>query len=189
MKTKSILLFTILTMLSCAYKVGYPKRALAGGYDKVAISVFENKTREVGVEVYFTNALVRNFERSKVAKVVSKNIAPVSIVGEIDKIELDQAVIVSGGDTGFEKLPLKSVLTINYNVKLNSTIKMVRNSDHTVLWSGKFYQEKVYSAPQLESAKLNSANALYNQRAKHQVYKAIAQIMMKEVHDRMTENF
>src|ERR1035437_6307494 len=58
----------------CAsYHFGHYNRAVPGGYDRVAIPMFENITQEVSVETYFAEDLHREFERSLFFKVTAKN--------------------------------------------------------------------------------------------------------------------
>lgn len=159
-----------------------------GGYDKIAIPVFKNKTKETGIEVYYTNAIIRNFERSQVAKVEDTKNAPVTLEGQIVKIEYKPLVRVEGGKE-LTKLPLKSVLTTSYTVYVTVDLQLKRNSDKKIIWSSDFKGESVYSAPQIESDTVNSANALYNQSARYQEFEKLAKIMMVEAHDRLTESF
>jgi len=182
-----IIIFSILCS-SCAYHWGFPRQILLGGYDKIAIPIFKNKTKEAGAEVYFTNALIRNFERSRIASVQSVSGAPVTLLGEIISIKYKPIVSVEGGRE-LKKLPLKTVLTTSYAVYVLTRLSLQRNSDKKVIWSSSFNGESVYSSPQMESAVVNSLNALYNQSARYKELQKLSKIMMIEVHDRLTENF
>lgn len=187
-----ILLFALCGNLTgCAYKIGYAQRSLPGGYNRVAIPIFANKTQEVGVEVYFTNALIREFSRSQVATLGSKNEAPVVLEGEIRALEYRPG----GNDpTPAEKLTNennigKSLLNTEYRVLLSTYIRLRRSSDKKILWEGGFNDEKVYLAPKITIPSLNAANANYNQVVRHQTLQVMAQDLMSEVHNRITENF
>ena len=78
-----IILALSLFWAACAYRFGYGDRSLPGGHQKVAIPVFENQTSLVGAETYFTNAIIREFVRSKVAEVTSKDQSQAVIEGII----------------------------------------------------------------------------------------------------------
>jgi hypothetical protein len=171
----------------CAYQIGFGRRALPGGYDQLAIPIFENKTQEVGIEVEFTNAIIRQFERSQVARVTSKNLAPVTLVGIIDSIKLDPLGPVTSKELA--TLPKNAVLTTEFRIRILTVLKLVRNSDQQVVWSSQFTDEKVYSAPQISRPVINTANPLYNQNARHQNIAVLADSLMAEAHDRMTEKF
>jgi hypothetical protein len=84
MNLEKIFIGGCLIIAGCAsYHFGHYKRALPGGYDRVAIPMFVNKSEEVGIEAYFTESLRTEFERSRLAKVTSKNDAQVILEGTI----------------------------------------------------------------------------------------------------------
>lgn len=157
----------------------------------MAIPVFKNATQQVGIEGFFTNELIRQFNRSQVAKVADKSVAPVVIEGEIQSIQY-----VHGGQINANKeaenkinLPDNTVLTVEYRVLLKAHVLLRRVSDQQVMWQGDFANERVYTAPQVGLQVINSVNPLYNQSARMEVIELMAQDMMAEAHDRMTENF
>lgn len=184
---------SILMMLatsSCAYNLGYEGRGLPGGYDRVAIPIFENQTEHVGIEVYFTNSLVREFERARIARVTSSEEAPLILEGVITTVGIDRTGLIAGGQgSGIQNLPSDAVLSTEYRLLISAVLLLRRKSDRQVLWQGGFQKEGVYSAPRIGSAGLNSANANYNKSVREQRISQIAEEMMEEAHDRMTENF
>ncbi|MNY58066.1 hypothetical protein D3C86_1943590 [compost metagenome] len=68
-------------------------------------------------------------------------------------------------------------------------MKLVRQADGTELWSGSFSGERTYVAPQVTLAGVNSVNPLYNLSARRQNIDIMANDIMTEAHDRITENF
>ena len=72
-------ILSLLSLTSCAYRWGSPDRSLPGGYRQVYIPVFKNLTPEPGIEVDFTNALRREFERSKIARISEYDAADAEI--------------------------------------------------------------------------------------------------------------
>ena len=163
---------------ACAYRIGYGVRSLPGGYDRVAIPIFENMTDEVGLEVYFSNALVREFERSRVARLTSSEEAPLSAEGTVTKLQ----VIRSGTATGRDipNLNTDAVYAAEYRLILNAYVRLRRKSDRQIVWEGAFEKEGVYSAPRLGLEGLNSANANYNKSAREMKLAEIAEEMMEE---------
>lgn len=185
---RSIVIFCLL-LTGCAYRWGDSNRNLPGGYDRVAIPMFSNKTQYVGLEPYFTNSLVREFERSKVARVISEASAPATIEGSVEKVEVLPSAQVKSGDSKTIALPDNTVLTTTYRVLVTTRLKLKRNSDNKIIWDQKVENERVYSAPVIGPQYVNSANANYNQSAREQSIADLAQDMMSEAHDRITENF
>lgn len=171
--------------------MGLGDRSLPGGYKQVAIPVFVNRTQEIGIEVPFTNALIREFETSKIAEVVPMAAAAVRLEGHIESIHYLPRSAAQGGSGQGEigALPDDTVLTTSYQIIVETKLRLRRNSDQAVLWEGSVSNERVYSAPRIGSAVVNSANVLYNQSARHLNITALAGEMMEEAHDRMTENF
>lgn len=175
---------------ACGYRIGYSLRSLPGGYDHVAIPIFNNLTKEVGIETYFTNAIIEEFERSGIARVTSKAQAPVTLQGAIASVRVMRSAEVPGGeDSEVRNLPNNTALATEYRIVVTSRLELVRNSDQAVLWGREFRSEVVYSAPRIGSEFVNSANANYNKSARNQNIVQLAGEMMEEAHDRITENF
>ena len=183
-----LLLAFLPSQWGCGYRMGYADRTLPNSYQELAIPVFHNRTDEVGIEAYFTNALIREFERSQVARVTSRNRSEVTLEGSLDQLEFRSSSRAVGG-TEIKALPSAAVLTTEYRVLLTTNLRLVRNSDGRVLWQTSLRNEKVFAAPQIGSAGINTANATYLHSARHQTLAQLAEEMMKEAHDRMTENF
>lgn len=176
-------------LASCAYHFGLSPRALPGGYTQVAIPVFKNLTQETGVEMPFTNALIRRFAESQVARVTVKDNSPLVIEGVITRIETVPGPARTNAPNQLSSLPDVAVLTIQYRLIVSADVTVRRRSDEKVLWHGSFRNEIEQPAPQVGTPIVNSANATYNQSVRHQKISALADEMMAEAHDRMTENF
>ncbi|WP_374079369.1 LptE family protein [Bdellovibrio bacteriovorus] len=180
----SLFLSTLLT--GCAYRLGAATRSIPGGYRQISVPVFKNKTQETGIEVAFTNALIQEFQRSRIARVVDNSLSEVAVVGQIDTI---QYLPSSPRKEGELYLPKGTVIASEYRILLTVTVKVVRQADGTELWSGSFSGERTYVAPQVTLAGVNSVNPLYNLSARRQNIDVMANDIMTEAHDRITENF
>lgn len=187
----ALLILLSFNLFSCAYQLGYRTRRIPGGYRAVSIPVFFNTTQEVGLEAYFTNALIREFERSRVAKITDKSFSPVYIEGRINNVSL-----IANGQTAANSksaelryLPKNTVLNTGYRVTVDIHLKLIRNSDKNVIWQQNFVNERVFPAARISVPGINSVNPLYNQSAKHQNIYILAEEMMREAHDRLTERF
>ena len=96
---------------------------------------------------------------------------------------------IQGGASPFDRLPTESALFSVYRVRAIVRLEVIKNSSKEVLWAETFTREKLYNSSQVESAVINSANALYNQSALRNSAEEIANALMVEVYDRLTENF
>lgn len=171
----------------CAYHFGLRERTLPGGYTEIAIPVFKNRTGEVGIEPVFTNALIRRFERSQAVRVLDKDSAPVVLEGTITRVETIASAPVD--NTKLTPLPADTVLDTVYRLVVSSQIVLKRKSDERVIWESTFTNERVYNPPRLGTGVVNSVNATYNQSARIENLSRLAEEMMTEAHDRITENF
>ncbi|MGE0634017.1 MAG: LptE family protein [Pseudobdellovibrionaceae bacterium] len=182
-KTFSILLVCAACFSGCAYRMGAVERNLPGGYSQVAVPIFKNASYEPSIEVFFTNSLIREFERSKVASVTDRSEAQVILEGDISSVTYthsNQSELIA---------PQGVVLTKTYLVNVTVNIRVVRASDRKILWNGSFRGESPYTAPGVHMAGINSVNPLYNLSARRQTIEKISQSLMAEAHDRITENF
>lgn len=184
-------LLVILSLLSsgCAYQLGKAARSIPGGYKQISVPVFKNRTQEVGIEMGFTNLLIQEFQRSRVARVVDNSLSEVAVMGQIDSIQYLPVAKSTAGDSSAPFLPMGTVIATGYRILVTATVKLVRQADGTELWSGSFAGERTYAAPQVTLAGVNSVNPLYNLSARRQNIDVMAADLMIEAHNRITENF
>lgn len=182
--------FASLVLSGCAYTMGLGDRRLPEGYRLIAIPVFKNSTQEVGVEVPFTNAMIRELERSQIARVVEKSAAQVVLEGDIEQISYAVVNQIACSSPPCPiPIPELTVLNTEYRILVTTTLKLRRISDSRILWSEKFEIQKSYLAPKIGLQGLNSANALYNHSARQENLSSMAGDLMAEAHTRLTENF
>jgi hypothetical protein len=185
---KVSLLICLFLFDGCAYRLGSPDRSLPGGYKQVFIPVFKNKSMEPGIEVAFTNALIQEYERAKIARITEANQSEVVVEGVIESVSYSK----SGNDRSADRdpsLPTGTVLATSYQILITAKVTLRRNSDKSILWAGVFNGERTYNSPQVSAAGINTVNPLYNLSARRQNIEQMALEMMSEAHDRTTENF
>lgn len=182
-----LLCWVVLLAPGCAYRFGQASRTIPGGYSRISIPVFKNRTQEVGAEAYFTRALIEEFQRSKVAQVVEDDRSDVRIEGDILSVTYRPEAGLSHGGGAF--LPLGTVIATQYPVTVSLELRVVRRSDGARLWVSHFTKEGSYDAPQVTIAGVNTVNPLYNVSARRQNMERMAADLMLEAHSRITENF
>jgi hypothetical protein len=185
-KSKKLLLLTVLLCnfcWGCAFRWGSTERTLPGGYRSIAIPIFKNYSPEPGAETYFTDAIIKEFERSKTARVVDSSLAEVILEGEIVEVSTTRSNATT------TDLPAGTLLATSYSVGIKTIIKLRRASDREVMWTGEFLTNRSYSAPVLGASVINTVNPQYNLSAKRQNINKIALQLMTEAYDRMTESF
>ncbi len=181
-----LILFAALCLLSAcsSYTVGSAERKVPGGYRQVAVPIFKNVTMEPGIEVSFTNAMIRELARSKVASVTDKEHAEVIIEGQIDSIQYSPE-----SRRAFSGFREEVTIASQYTILLEATVSVRRAADREIIWTGQFKGKKPYFAPQVSEPGLSSVNPLYNLSARRQNISLMAAEMMSEAYDRITENF
>lgn len=147
----------------------------------MVVPIFKNASQEPAIEVDFTNRLIQEFERSKVARVTERSEAQIVLEGRIASV-----TYTHGGPS-----PILDgvILTNSYTINIIVNIQLIRASDRKILWTGDFKGERTYSPPFVTLPGVNSVNPLYNLSARRQNINIMAQTMMAEAHDRITENF
>lgn len=184
----SLMALSIL-MTSCAYRMGSVGRGLPGGLRLVSVPIFKNKSMEPGIEMSFTNALLQEFTRSKVAKVVEPASSDLRVEGVITNIQYLPGGKKTSDDPSFPFLSEGAVLAAEYRILVSVTVNAIRVADGTVAWTGTFSGERTYAAPQVTLAGVNSVNPLYNLSARRQNIEVVANDVAAEIYDRITENF
>lgn len=211
-KSLLALVLTSTALQGCAtYHFGHYKRTIPGGYDRVAIPVFQNPTPITGIESFFTQSLRMEFERSGLAVVESKADAQVILEGKIVSVQFvgsnptsydtDQTGIqtpnappypTAGYTTSApypNPLPSRTTLNKTYASQVVVQVTAKKVADNSVLWQGVFNSSRNYSTPLLGTPSLTGASALYNENSRVDTIQKQASDMMSEAHDRFTENF
>jgi hypothetical protein len=159
----------------------------------VYIQMFENRSAEVGAEASFTQALTRELQRSGFAIVSTKEAADLVLSGTILNVfSVDGAPITrffeedhaAGTSRRFE-----ATLFRQFNLSVQASLKATRSRDDQVIWQTNLRGQKSYRGAEVTRQGARSSNVLYNQSRRAQTVKLIAQEMMEEAFDRLTENF
>ncbi len=184
------LLLVLLIAVGCSYRFGSSGRKIPGGYTLVSVPVFQNKTKTVGIEAFFTRSMIDEIERSRLGQVTDREESQVIIEGTLNSVELIKGSEVSR-DTGgnFAELPEGATLAREYRVIVRSTILLRKTSDMSVLWTSSFTGERRYPAAIVTRQVINTVNPLYNQNAQIESIRIVARDLVAEAFEQMTENF
>jgi hypothetical protein len=211
---KKINLIFLFLFTGCAtYHFGTGDRTLPGGYDRVAVPMFVNKTHEVGIETYFTENLRTEFDRGTGAHLTNSVDAQLVLEGTIVAVTYAPIVQINNTSTQLvtpalrlipaqagtiipNPLPGASVLNKQYEVVVTVHVDARKNSDNSILWNRDFTYQRPYLAPLLGTPMLangtpgiNSASPLYNQESRNETIADLSHDMMAEAHDVLIENF
>lgn len=186
------LLFFIITLshlTGCSYRFGWDSKKIPGGYTLLAVPEFQNKTKNTGIESFFTKSLIDEIERSKLAKVTIKEDSQAIIEGTITQVDVNRGAEVTNTTQGFNRLPDGATLAKEYRVVVQAVLTLKRSSDLKILWTGSFSGERRYPAALVTRDSLNTVNPLYNHSALVQSIRLLSKDVMAEAYDQMVENF
>lgn len=147
--------------------------------------MFKNTTYEVGIEPFFTSALIEELQRDSFSKVTPKERAQVILEGTVTSVSFGQGPALDDKNLKNKR----AYLVTEYRIYANVSLQLKRVSDQKVLWSGGFSGEKQYPAPQVTTDGLDTVNPNYNHSARMQNIKILARDVMNQAYMNMTENF
>ncbi len=179
----------IFTGLGCAYKLSSQVDALPNQVKRVHMPVFNNKSTEPGVEVYFTESLKTEAIKSGLVQLSgTESESDAILTGVINEIEVtsDESVI-EARDNAY--LPNSTVLSTQTKVTVSVSVSLKKKNSSEILWSSDFKQSRYYTPPQVTLPVINTANNLYNLSARRQTLETLSKEMMQLAFDRLVDNF
>lgn len=188
------MLAAMVLLSSCAYKMGYSYRELPRGMKSLHISIFKNDTQSVGPEADFTNHLVQEVRRSRVASIQGKESADGLLEGRIVSIRRIQSANASNprgdsGSSGLVNLPDGTYVATAFIVTVKVELLLRDRKTKNIVWKQWFEDRDVYDAARLALAGINTSSPNYTESEDKRVIRKLAGVMMKEAVDRLTENF
>ncbi len=181
----------IFSGFSCAYKLSSQVDALPNQVKRVHMPVFNNKSTEPGIEVYFTESLKTEAIKSGLVQLSeTESESDAVLTGVITDIEVvsDESVNESKDD-GQSFLPNSTVLSSQSRVIVAVTVTLKKKNSSEILWSSDFKQSRVYTPPQITLPVISTANNLYNLSARRQTLEILSKEMMQLAFDRLVDNF
>ena len=191
---KLLLFLAFLSLSHCGYNWGHEGRSLPGGHKTVFVAMFENRSKEVGAEASFTQALMTELERSGFSIVTSEDSAELVLKGTILSVTNSDSGQISGA---FYKTDHVNLNAESYDASLFSVFRMnvtvnlkaIRSRDKRAVWHSTLTGGNFYQGAALTQQGVRTSNVLYNQSRRQQTMKLIAKEMMNQAFDQLTENF
>ncbi len=181
----------IFSGLGCAYKLSSQVDALPNQVKRVHMPIFNNKSTEPGIEVYFTESLKTEAIKSGLVRLSeTESESDAVLTGIITDIEVisDESVNESKDDRQ-SFLPNSTVLSSQTRVIVGVTVTLKKKNSSEILWSSNFRQSRVYTPPQITLPVISTANNLYNLSARRQTLEILSKEMMQLAFDRLVDNF
>ncbi|MCF8042993.1 MAG: hypothetical protein K9K65_11425 [Desulfarculaceae bacterium] len=171
MKKLSIAGILILAVLvaACGYQFRGKQNNLPSDVKSIAIPVFKNKTNEIRIEQIFTDAVILQFNRSQMVRVVSTSNADAVLTGTVERVQIND-VALTANDSSRQR-----------RITVWVAAKLTRTRDGKVLWQNKsLWQNETYSV---------STSPTATDSNKRVALTALARVMAQTLHDSVFENF
>ncbi len=163
-----ILVLAVL-VAGCGYQFRGKQNNLPSDVKSIAIPVFKNNTNEIRIEQIFTDAVIFQFTRSQMVRVVSEGQADAVLYGKVYRVEIVDVALTSG-DTSRQR-----------RITIWVSASLVRKRDGKVLWSNKaLWQNRTYDVAGTPQA---------TEIAKNVAIAELAKDMAQTLHDGVFENF
>lgn len=189
---EAFLFFSVFVLASCGYTLNHRLQSTFRSPSGIFVPVFDNRTQEVGTEIVFTNALIRELlsHGEKVAHEKAKNPSEQSIElhGTVTQVQRNVEVQSAAGLPG-----LVAYQRVPDQIGIRAFILMELKNAKTgkVIWQKEFSAYQRVSAPLDRTQDGASPSSLANTTESiiESVYPLIARDIMRDVYDSMVEVF
>lgn len=169
-----LLLFTVCCSLltvstGCGYHIAGKGGSMPGNVSTISIPFLKNHVQKPDIETIFTTALINEFVKSGIAKVVDEN----------------AEAILNGAVIGYNLTPVSfnsNDVIQEYRLTIKLEINLVRKSDGKVLWEDK-------NITDYEDFKVNTADINATKTADLDAVKKMAGDTARLIKERMLERF
>jgi len=178
----------LLLLPQCGYNLRYRLKDRYVGENGVFVPVFDNFTDDVGVEMIFTNALIRELTSRREVVLTSRKPGVLEIKGTVVRVEKTPTV---QSDPGFKGLQPYRRLPTEYGVKIVVRFEIRQTGSGALLMDKEFEGFRRVNAPlgRTYDYEAPSSLGMYTQSFLESSYMEVARIIMRDVYDDMVEIF
>ena len=162
-------LWVLFFISGCGYGFRGTVNNLPPDIQAISIPVFANETIEAGIEIVFANALIYEFNRSRVLPVVSESTAQAHINGKIKSAAIDSVIYAN------------QTQALQRKVTITLEISFQRSDNKKILWQNQgLSRYEIYNV---------TSDPNQTERNKQDAIKKIAQDLSERIHNGILENF
>ncbi len=171
MKRNSLLLIlsVAIILVGCGYGFQGMVNNLPPDIKGVYVSLFKNRSTEMGLENFLTNEIVDEFTRSKMVKLVGPDAADAILEGEINSVTT----------TAVAHRDVKTSRERKVTVVVTASLKRT-DGDKEVLWSQVLSKSSNYEV---------TDDTLQTERNRRTALEEICDNLAQKIHDRIFSNF
>jgi hypothetical protein len=191
MRRVLVLGVVVAALTGCGY--GLPGGTAPAGARTIAIHLFENRTREAGIEVAVRRALEEEFRRHGKLRVVSEGEADLQLNGNVVTLQ-SYPVASSGIDEALQ-----------YQVVLRASIRLTERETGRVLYENRFVDEQqdfaavsgvvISSSPHFQRGTvnvrdlLNMTNAQLGEARRRDATRDLVRLLARDIYQQTMEGF
>lgn len=187
---KSLLIVPFILCLGCGYTLSHRLRKEFENPKGIFVPVFSNQTEEMGAEMVFTNALLRELKLHQNFHLADKpESTEVELKGVVEKITY-QPTSFFAPSAGVNKLQSYVMMPDQINVVATVNLSLINKETKKVLWSQSVSGYRIVSANLARTGDREAASGfgVYTQSLIDSRYGDIARDIMRDMYDSMVEN-
>jgi hypothetical protein len=178
----------LLSLPHCGYTLNHRLKDSFQYKNGIFVPVFTNRTDEIGAELVFTNALIRELTSRREVLISSRDAGGLELRGEIASISTTPTAYTANG---FQGLQSYRRLPSQLGVAATITLSLVDPKSQGVLWTKTFTNFRRTDAPLNRTYDYQAPTSVgpLTQSVVEALYVDIARDMMRDVYDEMVELF
>ena len=187
---KALLLSIIFFTSGCGYTLSHRLKNVFNDSQGIFVPIFSNNTEELGAEMVFTNALMRELKVHQSFLIADKKeSADLELKGMIEQISYQPTALYSPAG-GVNKLQSYVTLPDQLNVVASVRLNLINTKTKEILWTRSASASRIVSAFLGRTGDKEAASGfgLFTQSLIDSRYSELARDIMRDMYDSMLEN-
>jgi hypothetical protein len=191
-RKKSVLfsLIFLQVFVGCGYSLSHRLKTVFDNPNGVFVPVFKNETEELGAEMVFTNALLRELKLHQKFNVAeNKDTTPLALQGVVEQISYQPTALYAPAQ-GVNKLQPYSNIPDQINLVATVRLDLINKETKKVVWTQKASGSRIVGAYLGRTGDREAASGFgtYTQSLIDIRYNDVARDIMRDMYDSMAES-
>lgn len=187
---RAFLLCIFLGMTGCGYTLSHRVKTVFDNPKGLFVPIFSNDSEEMGAEMVFTNALLRELTLHQTFHLVSsKEASPLELKGTVEKLSYQPTALYAPSSAA-NKLQIYSNVPDQINLTATVRVDLFDRESKKIIWTQTVNGSRIVSAYLERTGDKEAASGFgtYTQSLIDARYSDIARDMMRDLYDSMVEN-
>jgi len=190
---KKSVLFSLIFLqgfVGCGYSLSHRLKTVFDNSNGVFVPVFKNETEELGAEMVFTNALLRELKvHQKFNVAENKDSTPLELQGVVEQISYQPTALYAPAQ-GVNKLQPYSNIPDQINLVATVRLDLINKETKKVVWTQKASGSRIVGAYLGRTGDKEAASGFgtYTQSLIDVRYSDVARDIMRDMYDSMAES-